>query len=169
VAGAGVPPDRVVLAGFSQGGALSLFAGLNFGGSGGGAAGAAAGGAAAGGAAGAHLGGIAVLSGYLPMPSKVVPNPHVLARTHTVFFHGDEDAVVPLTYAEDAHKRLQVRRLYLLAAVRHPAFPIQPPAPEPPSLQALGAASLRFHTFEGLGHGAHDEELEMFAAWLAAI
>lgn len=98
---AGVPASRVVLAGFSQGGALSLFAGLNFKGGGGGEGGGGGGGGAAAAAAaapiapavgdGAHLGGIAVLSGYLPMPSKLSANPLVLAHTPTAFFHGDED------------------------------------------------------------------------------
>ena len=114
---AGVPPGKVVLAGFSQGGALSLFAGLNYrgtggssGGGGGGAGGGGGGGAAAGPSSGEHLGGIAVLSGYLPMPQKVSANPLVLAHTPAIFFHGDEDRVVPLGHAEDAHRRLKGAR-----------------------------------------------------------
>ena len=182
---AGVPPGKVVLAGFSQGGALSLFAGLNYRGTGGSSGGGGGGGGAAAGPSSGveqHLGGIAVLSGYLPMPQKVSANPLVLAHTPTIFFHGDEDRVVPLGHAEDAHRRLKgARPAPFTAAPRctrtthttnnPPRSAHPPPFPSPRSslVADLGCANVRFKTYEGLAHGADEEELADFAAFLASV
>ena len=191
---AGIPPHRVVLAGFSQGGALSLFAGLNFGGGAAAAAAAAAaappeGGAddapcpfagmsakqlqaelrargvspagllekselvaalrASGPAPGPRLGGIAVLSGYLPLPGALAPSASFLAASPILFMHGDRDGVVPLAFARDAHTRVLgappasapvrgVRARPLFPAHAPPDPPRNPlrPAPRPPP-QAL--------------------------------
>jgi len=82
----GVPPGRVVLAGFSQGGAMSAFVGLNFPGP-------------------DPLAGIVVMSGYLPLPKEVKPSAAAL-RTPVLQCHGDEDAVVPLDYGRDCQEHL---------------------------------------------------------------
>jgi predicted esterase len=50
---AGVPASRIVLAGFSQGGALALFTGLHY---------------------PETLAGILVMSGYLPVPKELAPS-----------------------------------------------------------------------------------------------
>jgi predicted esterase len=82
---AGVPRERIVLAGFSQGGALALFTGLNQPG---------------------RLAGIVAMSAYLPLPEKVKPAPEALA-TPVLLCHGDADGVVPLDFGKDALARVK--------------------------------------------------------------
>ena len=85
----GIPAERVVLAGFSQGCAMALLTGLRH----------------------AHrLGGIAGLSGYLPLAATTAAELHA-ANTSTPIFlaHGRMDPVVPLaraTASRDALKSL---------------------------------------------------------------
>ena len=89
---AGIPRSRVVLAGFSQGGAMALFTGLQ---------------------SSARLAGVAVLSGYLPA-SDVAVSGFGGERTKKIpihFFHGDSDPVVRYAWGEqsrDAAKALGV-------------------------------------------------------------
>ena len=93
----GIPAERIVLAGFSQGGAMSLFTGLHFPGEESGShSRCGAGSAAAAATNPAHfaetLGGILVMSGYLPAPSELAPSPEGL-RTPILFLHGTADGV----------------------------------------------------------------------------
>ncbi len=73
---AGVPTERIVLAGFSQGGAVALHCGLRY---------------------PQSLGGILALSTYLPLPDRL---PHEAAaanrRTPVFMGHGELDPIVPL-------------------------------------------------------------------------
>lgn len=71
----GVSANRVVLAGFSQGGAMALFAGLRY---------------------PEVLGGIMCLSGYLLLPDTLPAEGAPASRDVPIFqAHGTEDAVVP--------------------------------------------------------------------------
>lgn len=81
----GVPTSRVLLGGFSQGGAMTLFVGLNH---------------------PAPLAGMLVMSGYMPLPASISPSSDVL-RVPILMCHGDEDAVVPLHFARDALARVK--------------------------------------------------------------
>jgi len=87
-----IPLERVVLMGFSQGAALSLYTGLRM---------------------SDRLGGIVAMSGYLPLaPSFSTVNESV-KNTPILFCHGDEDNVVPLQWAKDAEanvKRLGIKQ-----------------------------------------------------------
>lgn len=78
----GVPLERTILAGFSQGGAMTLDVGLNF---------------------GLPLAGLCSLSGYLHFQPQATnePLPPVL------LVHGIYDPVVPVVSAKIAHKELQ--------------------------------------------------------------
>jgi predicted esterase len=137
----GVAADRVLLAGFSQGGALALYCTLGY--TGAAAAAASPVGAGAGAGAGAvaeaaadpceHdvLAGCAVLSGYLPLPESITPREAVLEHTPIRFFHGTADAVVPFAYGKDAEERVR----------------------------ALGTVSVRMAVYEGLGHSASMREM----------
>jgi lysophospholipase I len=72
----GIPADRIVLGGFSQGGAMSLFAGLT---------------------AKVKLAGIVALSSYLLLSLKfaeLVPKPEFNKETPILMAHGDADRVV---------------------------------------------------------------------------
>jgi len=79
-----IAPGRMVLAGFSQGGAMSLFVGLNH---------------------AQTLAGLLCMSGYMPLPAEVKPKPTAL-ETPVLQCHGDADGVVPLAYGKDAHERM---------------------------------------------------------------
>ncbi|KAL2020997.1 hypothetical protein VTK56DRAFT_7771 [Thermocarpiscus australiensis] len=72
----GIPPDRIVIGGFSQGGAMSIFSGLT---------------------AKVKLAGIVALSSWLVLSlkfSELVPKPEVNKETPVFMAHGDSDQVV---------------------------------------------------------------------------
>lgn len=72
----GIPADRIVIGGFSQGGAMSIFSGLT---------------------AKVKLAGIVALSSYLLLSLKfadLVPKPQVNKDTPIFMAHGDSDQVV---------------------------------------------------------------------------
>jgi phospholipase/carboxylesterase len=83
----GVPAERIVLAGFSQGCAITLGAGLRY---------------------GRRLAGLAGLSGYLPLADATAAERHDANRDTPVFLaHGQRDPVVPLARGEAARDWLQ--------------------------------------------------------------
>ncbi|CAM5198945.1 Phospholipase/carboxylesterase OS=Castellaniella defragrans OX=75697 GN=HNR28_003435 PE=3 SV=1 [Castellaniella defragrans] len=76
----GVPSEHIVLAGFSQGCAMALYAGLRF---------------------ERPLAGLIGLSGYLPLRNTTAAERHpVNAQTPVFLAHGTEDPVVPVDFAE---------------------------------------------------------------------
>ncbi len=82
----GIPARRVILAGFSQGGAIALQTGLRY---------------------PERLGGILALSTYLPLPNKVEAERHDSNRDVPVFMaHGTEDPIVPLKLAQASCTRM---------------------------------------------------------------
>ena len=85
----GIPASRIVLAGFSQGCAMALLTGLRH---------------------GEKLGGIAGLSGYLPLAAATAAQRHAANMATPIFLaHGQMDPVVPLARAvasRDALKAL---------------------------------------------------------------
>jgi phospholipase/carboxylesterase len=84
----GVPSEKTVLAGFSQGGALALYAGMRH----------------------AHpLAGIMVLSGYEVLPSERPAEP-VQAATRLFFAHGTYDPVVPAQRGRAAFRAYEAGR-----------------------------------------------------------
>lgn len=83
----GTPSNKIVLAGFSQGAAMSLYTGLQF---------------------PQPLAGIAALSGYLPWnkpPEQFAAAIHAGGNTKTpvLMLHGDADQVVRLQFGERSH------------------------------------------------------------------
>ena len=83
----GIPADRIVLAGFSQGAAMSLHVGL---------------------AQSEPLAGIMALSGYLLLPGQLKTHLKPESLTSSLFMaHGINDPVVPYDLGEMAHDRLQ--------------------------------------------------------------
>ncbi len=83
----GIPADHIFLAGFSQGGAIALYAGLTF----------------------EHqLAGILALSTYLPIENLLKQNQGLLQiKTPILICHGDDDSVLPLFLAEHARESLK--------------------------------------------------------------
>ncbi|HKK14456.1 MAG TPA: alpha/beta hydrolase [Gammaproteobacteria bacterium] len=85
----GVPPGQVVLAGFSQGGAMALHVGLRF---------------------AETLAGILVLSAYLPLADTLArEGAPANRRTPLMMAHGTEDPVVPLEAARRSREQLQAQ------------------------------------------------------------
>jgi phospholipase/carboxylesterase len=82
----GVPADRIILAGFSQGGAIALQTGLRHPG---------------------RLAGILALSTYLPLPERLEPELSPANRDVPIFMaHGVDDPIVPLKLAMASCSRL---------------------------------------------------------------
>jgi phospholipase/carboxylesterase len=117
----GVPADRVVLSGFSQGGAIALFAGLRH---------------------PERLGGILALSTYLPLRERLEAEAHPANAAVEIFMgHGLFDPLVPLGLAEQAKEAL-VRRG---AAVEFHTYPM------PHSVCAEEIADIRAFVLRALG------------------
>ena len=84
---AGIPARRVVVMGFSQGGAMALHTGLRY---------------------PQRLGGILALSTYLLMPDKVREEAHPAnADVPIMMTHGTQDDVIPLERGEAARAKLE--------------------------------------------------------------
>lgn len=82
----GIGPDRILLAGFSQGGAVVLHAGLT---------------------ASPPVAGIIGLSTYLPARSLLAPPTPVAVETPVLLAHGTSDLVLPLTLAESSAEAIR--------------------------------------------------------------
>lgn len=82
----GIAPAQIVMAGFSQGGAMALFTALRF----------------------AHpLAGVLALSAYLPLAGAVFEERTEANANLPIFMaHGEVDAVVPINFARNSRKRL---------------------------------------------------------------
>jgi phospholipase/carboxylesterase len=112
----GVPPGRVILAGFSQGGAMTLQVGLRH---------------------APALGGLLVLSGYLPLAGTVAAEASPAGRGTPVFIgHGTEDPLIPLGRARTTRD----------------------------AVAALGCA-VEYHEYP-IGHTVSDLGIRDVAAWL---
>ena len=113
----GVAPARVILAGFSQGGAMALHVGLRH---------------------AARLGGLLVLSAYLPLAHAVAAEASPAGRGTPVFLgHGTEDPLIPPARARAARD----------------------------ALAALGCPA-EYHEYP-IGHTVSDVEIRDLGAWLA--
>lgn len=85
--GRGVPARRIVLAGFSQGGAIALQTGLRH---------------------PERLAGIMALSTYLPIAGTLTEEAHAANRDVPIFMaHGELDPIVPIARARDSHAQLE--------------------------------------------------------------
>lgn len=83
----GVPADRIVLAGFSQGGAMALHTGLRY---------------------PDRLAGILALSCYIPLASRLNEERRPANQHAPIFMaHGDYDAVIPMRYGQQGAELLE--------------------------------------------------------------
>lgn len=83
----GIAPGRILLIGFSQGGAVAYETGLSY---------------------IAKLGGVAAMSTYLPRPIEDI-NTAAESTMPILSIHGKQDDVVPLSLGENAVKQLQMK------------------------------------------------------------
>lgn len=78
----GIPSDRIVLAGFSQGGAMALHTGLRY---------------------RARLAGILALSCYIPLATRLNDERQPANQSTPILItHGDYDAVIPMHYGQQS-------------------------------------------------------------------
>jgi phospholipase/carboxylesterase len=83
----GIVPERIILAGFSQGGAISLYTGLHY---------------------PRRLAGIMALSTYLPLMNESEPGSTAKSRDMPIMMaHGTEDLVVPWALATNSKALLE--------------------------------------------------------------
>ena len=84
---AGIPTKRIILAGFSQGGAMALYCGLRY---------------------PSELGGILALSAYLPLSSKLKNEASIENRNIPLMIaHGTLDPVLPLAFGQISRATLE--------------------------------------------------------------
>jgi len=83
---AGIPAEKIILAGFSQGGAIILQTGLRY---------------------PRRLAGLMVLSSYLPLAATVETEKNSANQDTAIFYaHGEQDDVIPITFAEQSRDLL---------------------------------------------------------------
>ena len=83
----GIPAERIVLAGFSQGGAMALHTGLRY---------------------PERLAGILALSCYIPLASKLNSERRLANQQTPIFMaHGDYDAIIPMRYGQQGAESLE--------------------------------------------------------------
>lgn len=83
----GISADRIVLAGFSQGGAMALYTGLRY---------------------PEPLAGILALSCYIPLAGRLNSERRSANQTTPIFLaHGDYDAVIPMRYGQQSAETLE--------------------------------------------------------------
>lgn len=83
----GIAANRIVLAGFSQGGAIALHTGLRY---------------------AQRLAGVIALSSYVPLADTLAAEAHAANRGLPIFMaHGVQDGIIPLSYAMSARDILQ--------------------------------------------------------------
>ncbi|KAJ7239044.1 Phospholipase/carboxylesterase/thioesterase [Mycena haematopus] len=128
---AGINPNRIVLAGFKQGASLCLLTGLT-----------------------AHkkLGGLAVLSGRLPISKKVKELAPAHASSLPIFWgYNIADPLAKYMFSQVSIKFL----------TEEMGFPIAPATGEP--------IGIEFHGYKGLGTGICQEELHDLGVWLKKV
>jgi len=82
----GIAPERIVLAGFSQGGAIVLQTGLRY---------------------PKRLGGIMVLSSYVPLQQSLHDEKHPVNQDVPIYYgHGRQDEVISIEHARQSHRLL---------------------------------------------------------------
>lgn len=102
----GIPTNKIILAGFSQGGAIALHTGLRY---------------------PAPLAGIIALSTYLPIADRLDAEVHSANQNTPIFLaHGEADPLIPILWGENTHKhllKLQYRVTWRTYAMPHSVCP----------------------------------------------
>jgi len=127
---AGIPSERIIVGGFSQGAVMSLMLGLT---------------------SEIKFAGMAILSGYIPLPKtiKQLAGPH--ANSLPVFWgHGSVDPLIPMTVARKS------------LAVLEQEFGLK-------QVTAPATGGVQFHLYEGMPHSADPEEIQHLGEWLEKI
>ncbi|KAJ7167663.1 Phospholipase/carboxylesterase/thioesterase [Mycena filopes] len=122
-----IPANRIVLGGFSQGAAMSLLTGLT---------------------AERKLGGLAILSGWVPLNETFKSMTSEHAASIPIFWgHGSADPLV----------KYQIGRSSADLLIKQLGFPVA---------SAGEAKGLSFNTYDGVGHSTNEKELADLQSWL---
>jgi len=110
---AGTPAEKIILAGFSQGGAIILQAGLRY---------------------SERLGGLMVLSSYVPLAETLASEKSAANQDVAIFYaHGEQDDVIPINFAVQS-RDLLIAQGY---SVEWHSYPM-PHAVIPDEIDAIG-------------------------------
>ncbi|KAN0074582.1 Phospholipase/carboxylesterase/thioesterase [Tylopilus felleus] len=139
---AGIPPERIVVGGFSQGGCMSLLTGLTARGREG----------QFGGQDGWKLGGVVALSCWLLLHDEFpkIVSPH-LTKMPVLMCHGTDDPIVPYKLGEQSSEALAKHGLPTLEQGK------------------LGTAGLSFKRYESLDHSSSPEEIQDIKQFLMHV
>ncbi|KAM6490340.1 Phospholipase/carboxylesterase [Amanita muscaria] len=138
---AGIPPNRIVVGGLSQGGALAILTGLT---------------------TAEPLAGVFLLSSYVPLQRKVQDVATELAARLLLFWgHGKCDGQVKYDLALASAKQL--------ASDLGIRFQLKKKAQTREDLEKNGIDGLRFHSYPSLEHWIGPDELEDLAVWAAYL
>ncbi|KAF8897905.1 Phospholipase/Carboxylesterase-domain-containing protein [Infundibulicybe gibba] len=137
---AGIPADRIILGGFSQGGTMSLLTGLT---------------------GERKLAGLAVMSGWLPLKSKFQAMASTHAATTPIFWgHGSADPLVKLQLGRDSTD-------FLVSVLGVPRAP--PSSATSASAPTTPPKGLVWNVYEGIGHTTSQRELDDLRMWIRRI
>ncbi|KAL0945649.1 hypothetical protein HGRIS_014803 [Hohenbuehelia grisea] len=129
---AGIDPGRIVLGGFSMGGAMTLLTGLSI---------------------KEQLGGLVVLSGWLPLRNKLKSMLSSHAKDVPIFWgHGADDPLVQLRWGKLSKDVLTSSEIGI-----------------PEALSPSEGKGLSFNVYPGLQHSASDRELDDAKTWLKKV
>lgn len=110
----GIAAEKIILAGFSQGGAIVLQTGLRY---------------------SQRLAGIMVLSSYVPLAETLLAEKHAVNQSVPIFYaHGEQDDIIPIAFAEQSRDLLLVQGYQ----VEWRSYPM-PHAVVPDEIDAIGA------------------------------
>ncbi|KAM6489600.1 acyl-protein thioesterase 1, partial [Amanita muscaria] len=135
---AGIPPNRIIVGGLSQGGLLAILTGLT---------------------TPEPLAGVFLLSSYVPPLRQIVQDVATkLAEPLPLFWgHGKRGGQVKYEFALASAKQL--------ASDLGVRFRLKEKAPTREDLEKNGIDGLRFHSYPSLGHQIAPEELDDLAVW----
>jgi predicted esterase len=137
----GIPPNRIIIGGLSQGGALAVLTGLTT----------------------SHpLAGVFLLSAYVPLRRKVRDVTTKLGSRVPLFWgHGKCDGQVKYDFALASAKQL--------ASDLGVRFQSKEKAQTREDLEKHGIDGVRFHSYSSLGHWIAPDELDDLVVWLAYL
>ncbi|KAF8346550.1 acyl-protein thioesterase 1 [Amanita rubescens] len=139
---AGIPPDRIIVGGLSQGGALAVLTGLT--------------------TTESPIAGVFLLSSYVPLRRKVREIATKLAAHVPLFWaHGKSDLQVRHDFALASAKQL--------ASDLGVRFQLKERTQTRDDLERNGVDGLRFHTYPLLGHWITPDELDDLVVWVAYL
>lgn len=134
-----IPPNRIIIGGLSQGGAVSLLTSFTI---------------------KKTLAGVFALSTYVPLRKKTLETITPFAKQIPIFWgHGKKDLQTNHKFALESAETLA-------SNLEIPFRSYRKVAPTRQELQESSAQGLRFYSYETLGHSVNDQELGDLFVWI---